>query len=78
MGLRKGMVLKSYFNSVIFFFLQKGIPENQAIIISAKDCFHGRTIAIVSMSTDPDCKSKFGPFLPGLVSIDYNNAEALK
>mmetsp|Transcript_6938 Transcript_6938/g.9588 ORF Transcript_6938/g.9588 Transcript_6938/m.9588 type:complete len:440 (+) Transcript_6938:149-1468(+) len=59
-------------------YMKKGVPKDEAIIISASGCFHGRTIAIISMSSDPDCRSAFGPFLPGVVSIEYNNANALK
>ncbi len=43
---------------------KKGIPENQAIILACTNNFHGRTLGIVSMSTDPDCRREFGPFLP--------------
>jgi len=57
---------------------KKGIPENEAIIVCCKENFHGRTIAIISMSTDPDSYGNFGPFVPGIVQIDYNNADALK
>jgi len=39
---------------------KKGVPENEAIIITCEGCFHGRTITIVSMSSDPDCFGKFG------------------
>lgn len=57
---------------------KKGIAPNEAVIISARGCFHGRTVAIISMSSDPDCRSLFGPFLPGLVQIDYNDASQLR
>jgi len=57
---------------------KKGIAEDQAIIICADGCFHGRTIAIISMSSDPSSKNNFGPFLPGIVQIPYNDADALK
>jgi ornithine--oxo-acid transaminase len=56
----------------------KGIPQNQAKIIFAKDNFHGRTIAVISASNDPDAKNDFGPFTPGIVSIPYNDLEALE
>ncbi len=55
----------------------KGIPENEAKIIVAADNFHGRTITIISMSTDPDARNDFGPFTPGFITIPYNNVEAL-
>jgi len=57
---------------------KKGINFPDAVIISVQGCFHGRTIAIISMSDDPDCRSKFGPYVPGIVSVEYNNAKALR
>ena len=56
----------------------KGIPENEALIIVAEGNFHGRTITIVTMSSDPDSYGQYGPFTPGFVSIPYNDTEALK
>ncbi|GME94613.1 hypothetical protein B5S31_g3607 [[Candida] boidinii] len=44
-------------------YVKKGIPEGEAIILSAKDNFHGRTLGIISMSTDPDATTNFGPYL---------------
>ena len=58
-------------------YLKKGIPANQAKIIVCENNFHGRTITIVSMSTDPDARNEFGPFTPGFVTIPYNNLDAL-
>lgn len=56
---------------------KKGIAENEAKIIVCKNNFHGRTITIVSASSDPDARNNFGPFTPGIISVEYNNAEAL-
>lgn len=56
----------------------KGIKENEALIICCEGNFHGRTISIVSMSTDPDSYGEFGPFTPGFVKIPYNDAKALE
>ncbi len=56
----------------------KGIPKNEAKIIVAAENFHGRTITIVSMSTDPEARNDFGPFTPGFVTVPYNNLEALE
>ena len=56
----------------------KGIPENQAKIICCEGNFHGRTISIVSMSTDPDARADFGPFTPGFITIPYNDLKALE
>ena len=57
---------------------KKGIEEDKAIIIFAEGNFHGRTITIVSASTDPDCRKGFGPFTPGLQKIPYNDTKALE
>lgn len=56
----------------------KGLPENQAKIIACEGNFHGRTISIVSMSTDPDSYAGFGPFTPGFVKIPYDDISALE
>jgi len=55
----------------------KGIPENEAKIIVCADNFHGRTITIISMSTDPDSYKGFGPYTPGFVTVPYNDIDAL-
>ncbi len=57
---------------------KKGIPENKAKIIVCDGNFHGRTITIISMSTDPDAYNGFGPYTPGFVKIPYNDLEALE
>lgn len=57
---------------------KKGIPENQAKIIVCEGNFHGRTITIISMSTDPDAKAGFGPYTPGFITIPYNDLAALE
>ncbi|MDL2326256.1 ornithine--oxo-acid transaminase [Bacteroidales bacterium OttesenSCG-928-A14] len=57
---------------------KKGLPENQAKIIVCDGNFHGRTITIVSMSTDPDSYGGFGPFTPGFIKIPYNDIAALE
>ncbi|MBN1599756.1 MAG: ornithine--oxo-acid transaminase [Bacteroidales bacterium] len=57
---------------------KKGIPENQAKIIVCEGNFHGRTITIISMSTDPDSYKGFGPYTPGFVIVPYNDVDALK
>ncbi len=56
----------------------KGIPDGQAKIVVAAENFHGRTITIISMSTDPDSYKGFGPYTPGFVTIPYNNVAALE
>lgn len=59
-------------------YLKKGIPENQAKIIVCENNFHGRTITIISMSTDPDAYNGFGPYTPGFIKIPYNDIPALE
>lgn len=59
-------------------YVKKGIAENQAKIIVCEGNFHGRTMGIISASTDPDCTNGFGPFLPGFVKIPYNDLDALR
>ena len=59
-------------------YLVKGIKENQAKIIVCDGNFHGRTITIVSMSTDPDARKDYGPFTPGFITIPYNDIPALE
>lgn len=56
---------------------RKGIAENTAKIIVCEGNFHGRTISIVSASTDPDARKNFGPYTPGYITIPYDNTEAL-
>lgn len=56
----------------------KGVPRNQAKIVVCNGNFHGRTITIVSMSSDPDAYNDYGPFTPGFLNIPYNNLEVLE
>jgi ornithine--oxo-acid transaminase len=55
----------------------KGVPEDHANIIVADNNFHGRTISIVSFSSDPAARGGFGPFTPGFRSVPFGDAEAL-
>lgn len=57
---------------------KKGIPKDQAKVIVCEGNFHGRTISIISMSTDPDSQGGFGPFTPGFVTINYDDLPALE
>ncbi len=56
----------------------KGVEKNKAKIIFAENNFWGRTIAAVSSSTDSKSYNNFGPFLPGLEIIPYNDLQALE
>jgi len=58
-------------------YTKKGVPENQAKIIVCEGNFHGRTITIISMSSDPDSYKGFGPYTPGFITIPYNDLDAL-
>ena len=55
----------------------KGIAPEKAKIIVCSENFHGRTITIISMSTDPSSYEDFGPYTPGFIKVQYNNVEAL-
>lgn len=55
----------------------KGIPENKAKIIVCAGNFHGRTLGVISFSTDPSSTTQFGPFVPGFEVIPYNDIAAL-
>lgn len=56
----------------------KGIETNMAKIIVCANNFHGRTVTVISMSTDPDSKAGFGPYTPGFEVIPYNDLKALE
>ena len=64
----------------------KNIPENEAIVLCASDNFHGRTFAAISMSTDPESRHNYGPYLPNIGStcpathktLPYNSIPALE
>ncbi len=56
----------------------KGVADDQAEIITCTGNFHGRTIAIVAMSDEPQYQSGFGPFPPGFRLVEYGNINALE
>jgi len=56
----------------------KKIPENKARVIFAEGNFWGRTLGAISSSTDPDCTTGFGPFMPNFDLIPYNDVAALE
>jgi ornithine--oxo-acid transaminase len=56
----------------------KGVPQDQAEIIVCEKNFHGRTITIVSFSTDENSRHGFGPFTPGFRIIPFGDAAALE
>lgn len=56
----------------------KGIPEGKAEIIVCANNFHGRTVTVISFSTDEQYKDGFGPFTPGFKVIPFGDAKALR
>ena len=56
----------------------KGIPKDKAIIVGAKGNFHGRSLAATSMSDDADSRNNFGPFVPGIELVPFNDYNSLK
>ena len=56
----------------------KGIPDGRAAIIACDGNFHGRTITITGLSTEPQYRDGFGPFPPGLSTVPYGDANALE
>ncbi len=56
----------------------KGIPANEAKIVVCDGNFHGRTITIISMSSDPDAYTDYGPYTPGFINVPYNDINRLE
>ncbi len=59
-------------------YAKKGIRPDQAVIVVCDGNFHGRTINVISFSTDPDSNKDFGPYTPGYKVIPYNDTAALE
>ncbi len=55
----------------------KGVPANEAIIVAARGNFHGRSLTAISMSDDPVARADFGPFVPGIELVPFNDIDAL-
>jgi ornithine--oxo-acid transaminase len=58
-------------------YTRKGIPENRAVIVGARQNFHGRTTTIISASTDNSAREGFGPFMPGFNVVAYDDITVL-
>lgn len=56
----------------------KGIPDGQAKIVVCEQNFHGRTSTVISFSSDPTARTHFGPYMPGFLTIPYNDVSALE
>ncbi len=54
------------------------VPEDEAKIIVCEGNFHGRTISIISFSSEPQYREGFGPFTPGFISVPFGDADALE
>lgn len=59
-------------------YIKKQVPKNQAKIIFAEGNFWGRTLAAISASSDPTSYEGFGPYMPGYITVPYNNLSALE
>jgi ornithine--oxo-acid transaminase len=57
---------------------KKGVPQDRADIIACANNFHGRTVTVISFSTEPLYRQDFGPFTPGFTIIPFGDAEALE
>jgi len=55
----------------------KGVPRYHAEIVTCQNNFHGRTVSIITFSTEPLYRDDFGPFTPGFVTVPYGDAEAI-
>lgn len=55
---------------------RKKIPADQAVILCASGNFHGRTLGVISASTDPSSRAGFGPYLPGYRVLPYGDGSA--
>jgi len=56
-------------------YMRKGVPEGKAIVLSVEGNFHGRTLGVISMSTDPESRSGFGPYLEGVGPTFVDNGK---
>lgn len=59
-------------------YLKKGVPQEQAEIIACANNFHGRTVTVISFSTEPLYRQDFGPFTPGFKIIPFGDVAALE
>ncbi|HSA97284.1 MAG TPA: ornithine--oxo-acid transaminase, partial [Acidobacteriota bacterium] len=57
---------------------KKGVPQDRAEIIACSNNFHGRTVTVISFSTEPLYRQDFGPFTPGFTIIPFGDADALE
>jgi ornithine--oxo-acid transaminase len=58
-------------------YVKKGIPENEAVVVAAANNFHGRTLAVISFSTDRTARTNFGPMIRGTYIVPFNDLPSL-
>jgi ornithine--oxo-acid transaminase len=56
----------------------KGIPQGKALIFAAADNFHGRTLGAITLSTDPDSRDNYGPYVPGLGAVNPTTGQPIR
>ncbi|MDQ3551737.1 MAG: ornithine--oxo-acid transaminase [Bacteroidota bacterium] len=56
----------------------KGIPDEEALIIVCENNFHGRSTTVISFSSDPSAYNNFGPYMPGFIQIPFNDLKTLE
>ncbi len=56
----------------------RGVPNGKQTIICAEGNFHGRTLAAISMSIDPESLVNYGPYVPGFIKVPYADAQAVE
>lgn len=59
-------------------YMTKEVTDDKAIIIAASECFHGRTLGVISLSNDPEAREGFGPFLPNVAKAEFGSLESLE
>lgn len=59
-------------------YTEKGIPDNEAVIVGVSQNFHGRTTTLISASSEPSARNGFGPFMPGFEIVAYDNIAVLE
>ena len=59
-------------------YMTKEVSDDKAIIIAASECFHGRTLGVISLSNDPEAREGFGPFLPNVSKAEFGSLESLE
>jgi ornithine--oxo-acid transaminase len=56
----------------------KGVPNGRQKILCAENNFHGRTLAAISMSSDPESYGNYGPYAPGFVKLPFDDPRAME